>query len=241
MCSCSRHWHTNDLANRVLIHALNTRRRRTNDLWHGGTSATRTFVTSRRESQGLCRLPWVQPPSWAVKASMPWVKFLCLTFSPSKCRVHVPLLWSCQLGFCSTIATRWLSSLAPLPQVHMFLLHVLETLGSRQVRGPSIQNMAERGHLTRVGHMQHSRRLAKRTLDRCARVHLGTIAYNLHMAWMATLFLHTFYLHLVAFSRPFPLPCPSSWPGTASFTLLPFDATGKSLPRWRLGTCAGSR
>ena len=31
------------------------------------------------------------------------------------------------------------------------------------------------------------------------------------------------------------------WPGTASFTLLPFDATGKSSPRWRLGTCAGSR
>ena len=27
---------------------------------------------------------------------------------------------------------------------------------------------------------------------------------------------------------------PSSRPGTASFTLLPFDATGKSSPRWRL-------
>ena len=27
---------------------------------------------------------------------------------------------------------------------------------------------------------------------------------------------------------------PSSWSGTASSTLMPFDATGKSLPRWRL-------
>ena len=27
---------------------------------------------------------------------------------------------------------------------------------------------------------------------------------------------------------------PSFWPGTASFTLLPFDATGKSSPRWTL-------
>ena len=35
--------------------------------------------------------------------------------------------------------------------------------------------------------LRHSRRLAKRTLDRCAWVHQGT-----HMAWETALFFHTF-------------------------------------------------
>ena len=35
-------------------------------------------------------------------------------------------------------------------------------------------------------------------------------------------------------SRPSPRYFPSSWPDTAPLSLLAFDATGKSLPRWRL-------
>ena len=43
--------------------------------------------------------------------------------------------------------------------------------------------------------LRHSRRLAKRNLDRCAWVHLGTKSYNFHMTWttaLFSLFLHTF-------------------------------------------------
>ena len=53
------------------------------------------------------------------------------------------------------------------------------------------------------------------------------------IVWKTALFFY-FYLHLVAFSRPSPLSFPSFRPGTASFTLLPFDATWKPLPRWSL-------
>ena len=47
-------------------------------------------------------------------------------------------------------------------------------------------------------------------------------------------FLPPFPCTWVAFSRPSSRYIPSSWPGTAPFTLLPSDATGKSLLRWRL-------
>ena len=69
----------------------------------------------------------------------------------------------------------------------------------------------------------HLRRLAKRTLDRCAWVHLGTFAYNLHMVWKKRHCPYIVRLQLVAFSRPSPLPFPCSWPGTAPFTLLPLS------------------
>ena len=43
-----------------------------------------------------------------------------------------------------------------------------------------------------------------------------------------------FFLHMIALTWAPPLSFPSSRPGTASFTLLPSDPGGKSLPRWRL-------
>ena len=77
----------------------------------------------------------------------------------------------------------------------------------------------------------HSRRFAKRNLDRCARVHLRHHCLQPpHGVENCTLFLQTLYLHLVAFSRPSPLPFPSSRPGTASVTLLmPFDGHSGNL------------
>ena len=41
--------------------------------------------------------------------------------------------------------------------------------------------------------------------------------------WKTTMFLTYLRLHAVAFSRTSSLPSPSSWPGTASFALLPLS------------------
>ena len=55
-----------------------------------------------------------------------------------------------------------------------------------------------------------------------------------HVVEDSTVFMSFSPLHSVASSRPSPRSFPSSWPGSAPFTLLPSDATGKSLPRWML-------
>ena len=61
----------------------------------------------------------------------------------------------------------------------------------RRARGPQPECCRKRTSAKRSP-LRHSRRLAKRTLDRCAWVHQGTVAYNLHMTWKTALFLHTF-------------------------------------------------
>ena len=64
-------------------------------------------------------------------------------------------------------------------------------------------------------------------MEQYALAFLGTIAYMED----STAFLPLLHLRLVAFSRPSPRSSPSSWPGTAPFTLLP---PGNLLPRWKV-------
>ena len=71
----------------------------------------------------------------------------------------------------------------------------------------------------------------KRALDHCASIHLGTIASNLRMPWRTA----RFYTLPLALSRMSLLSFPSSWPGTASSTLLPL-----SMPPGNLCHAGGS-
>ena len=119
----------------------------------------------------------------------------------------------------------------------------------REARRPCNQNVVERGHLPYVDHRgppgHHCLQPPHVVEDSTAftsSTWRGSIFANICWccawtfgccAWRACKW-HTavgiWWLHLVLRHPSFP----SFWPGTASFTLLPFDATGKSSPRWTL-------
>ena len=80
------------------------------------------------------------------RVCLPWIQ-------PSRNRVHViPQLSSRQLDHCSTMATRSLSTLAPLPHSHVFSHSVVPSqLGSTDFHGilPTIQYDPEGRHSRR--------------------------------------------------------------------------------------------
>ena len=120
-----------------------------------------------------------------------WVKFVCLAFS----RLKVVSTFLC----CGPVNWTFFAPLQPdryLPwhhchKLYMFLVHVLEPLGSVEHESQQPESGRQRTSATRWP-LRHSRRLAKQTLDCCAWVHQGTIAYNLHIAWKTALFLDIF-------------------------------------------------
>ena len=137
----------------------------------------------------------------------------CLLFL-AKCFLAVPLQFGC-------------SEPHGVPQHGAILRFVVKALGSVEHEGPTTSNLL---HLPGFEH-------------RGLHVVLPSVRWSnvLWPSWEpSTLcggqprFYILFLLRLVAFSRPSPRSSPSSWPDTAPFSLLSFDATGKSLPRWRL-------
>ena len=165
------------------------------------------------------------------------------------------------------MATRSLSTWAPLPQSHVFshlvvpsqLRGALTPLAVdpkfgmtckvdvpgdawfRQARGPATRMLQKEGYLPRVDHCSIHVVLPSE-LRIAPLVRLGTIAYNLHIVWKNGTVCISSRLRLVAFSRPFSLPFPSSWPGTASFTLLPLSMPpGNSCRAGSWHTCCKPR
>ena len=142
-----------------------------------------------------------------------WVKFVCLAFQSSQSSVHVPLLLSHQLGFYSTIAM-------PSPLGSHF--YVPSQLGSTEPLSESGTTLRIDNPVDAVKHEGPATRMWQKE-DIC---HALTLRHSRRLT--------SFLLHLITLSWAPPPSFPSSRPGTASFTLLPFDATGKPLTRWRL-------
>ena len=70
-------------------------------------------------------------------------------------------------------------------------------------------------------------------MEQCALTSLGTIAF-LPPPGVKDRTVSTSFSCALGCIRDLLLVFPSSWAGTAPFTLLSFDATGKSFRRWRL-------
>ena len=87
--------------------------------------------------------------------------------------------------------------------------------------------------------LRHSRRLAMRTLDRCAWVHLGTVAYNLHMTWKLHCFTY-FFTCTWEHSRKLLL-FHSRLLGLRLSRSCLFRCHREILAALEAGTCAGSR
>ena len=85
----------------------------------------------------------------------------------------------------------------------------------RQARRPLLPACGRVARSARRCTPRPSRRFAMRTIEQCALTILGTIVYILFLCAS----LHP---------RLCPRSFPSFWIGTAPFSLLPFDATGKS-------------
>ena len=211
---------------------------------------------------------------------------------------HFSILRSCPLVCLSTVATRSLVTLAPLPVLtgvqfcvvplqlgstgHQVVPQnsvrpcestILKTLGSVKHGRPSPPNQkVAEGVFCQAPPTSAFRPLHGRRSRLCAR-YLFSPAYTdvqprllspyrsrvVGFASRASVHCdgpprhhclkrerqHCFLLPLPYFSRPSSPSFPYSWPGTAPFSLLSFDVTGKILPRWRLaiaqeaarGTC----
>ena len=102
-----------------------------------------------------------------------------------------------------------------------------------QARGPLLPASGRLARSARPCTPRPSRCFAKRIIEQRTLAFQGTIAFRFHMMWWTALFLFPSAVPTVVFATFFSIfPVFLAW--HCALSLLSIDATGKSLPRWRL-------